>query len=69
MNSSVVELSSENVVNGIVGETTPSTSEYGFSMKVGIVNFVRKLIPTLLFVQLSILLLSWGKAYRRASLI
>lgn len=34
MNSSVVELSSENVVNGIVGETTPSTSEYGFSMKV-----------------------------------
>ncbi|KAA3477381.1 phosphoinositide phosphatase SAC3-like [Gossypium australe] len=28
-----LRLSSENVVNGILGETTPSTSEYGSSMK------------------------------------
>ncbi|XWS72323.1 hypothetical protein CRYUN_Cryun02cG0030200 [Craigia yunnanensis] len=31
--SSVAGLSSENIVNGILGETTPSTSEYGSSMK------------------------------------
>ncbi|XVE70768.1 hypothetical protein DITRI_Ditri10aG0097600 [Diplodiscus trichospermus] len=31
--SPVAGLSSENVVNGILGETTPSTSEYGSSMK------------------------------------
>ncbi|KAJ6330933.1 hypothetical protein OIU76_009514 [Salix suchowensis] len=32
-NSPVDSLSSENVVNGIMGETTPSTSEYGSSTK------------------------------------
>ncbi|KAK4565016.1 hypothetical protein RGQ29_006889 [Quercus rubra] len=32
-NSSLAGLSSENVVNGVMGETTPSTSEYGYSMK------------------------------------
>ncbi|KAG2717798.1 hypothetical protein I3843_03G190900 [Carya illinoinensis] len=32
-NSSVAGLSAENVVNGVMGETTPSTSEYGSSMK------------------------------------
>ncbi|MBA0568161.1 hypothetical protein Golob_005672, partial [Gossypium lobatum] len=37
-------LSSENVVNGILGETTPSTSEYGSSMKVGSCNAGRKLL-------------------------
>ena len=36
--SPVAGLSSENVVNGILGETTPSTSEYGSSMKVGTCN-------------------------------
>ncbi|KAF7836841.1 phosphoinositide phosphatase SAC3 isoform X1 [Senna tora] len=33
MNSPVAGLSSENIVNGLVGEITPSTSEYGSSMK------------------------------------
>jgi len=32
-NSSVAWLSSENVVNGVIGETTPSSSEYASSMK------------------------------------
>uniref|UniRef100_A0A6N2LKD5 Uncharacterized protein n=1 Tax=Salix viminalis TaxID=40686 RepID=A0A6N2LKD5_SALVM len=32
-NSPIDSLSSENVVNGIMGETTPSTSEYGSSTK------------------------------------
>ncbi|GAV70974.1 Syja_N domain-containing protein [Cephalotus follicularis] len=32
-NSSITGLSMENVVNGIMGETTPSSSEYGSSMK------------------------------------
>ncbi|KAJ7957243.1 Phosphoinositide phosphatase family protein [Quillaja saponaria] len=32
-NSPVAGLSLENVVNGVMGETTPSTSEYGSSMK------------------------------------
>ncbi|KAF3970972.1 hypothetical protein CMV_005378 [Castanea mollissima] len=32
-NSPPAGLSSENVVNGVMGETTPSTSEYGYSMK------------------------------------
>ncbi|XP_074382761.1 phosphoinositide phosphatase SAC2-like isoform X2 [Apium graveolens] len=34
MNSSVATLSTENLVNELVGETTPSTSGYGSSMKV-----------------------------------
>ncbi|KAL8119844.1 phosphoinositide phosphatase SAC4-like isoform X3 [Apium graveolens] len=37
MNSSVATLSTENLVNELVGETTPSTSGYGSSMKVSIV--------------------------------
>ena len=36
MNSSVATLSTENLVNELVGETTPSTSGYGSSMKVSI---------------------------------
>lgn len=34
MNSPVSGQSSENVVNGIMGETTPCTSQYGSSMRV-----------------------------------
>ncbi|KAL6974665.1 Phosphoinositide phosphatase sac4 [Sarracenia purpurea var. burkii] len=33
MNSSIMGLSSENVINGLMGETAPSTSEYGSSVK------------------------------------
>ena len=33
-NSTIAGLSSENVINGVMGDTTPSTSEYGSSMKV-----------------------------------
>ncbi|MBA0626229.1 hypothetical protein Godav_003935, partial [Gossypium davidsonii] len=45
-------LSSENVVNGILGETTPSTSEYGSSMKVGSCNAGRRLFNLTLMVTL-----------------
>lgn len=34
MSSPIVGRSSENVINGIMGDTAPSTSEYGSSMKV-----------------------------------
>lgn len=47
MNSSVATLSTENLVNELVGETTPSTSGYGSSMKVSIIFVCLCLTPFL----------------------
>ena len=54
--SPVAGLSSENVVNGIFVETTPSTSEYGSSMKVGTCNAGRKFLRSFMVIYIDVII-------------